>query len=306
MITMTTPTTMSKYATLGLINISIIISSRGDLIIHQNFYRHSTLLCDETSSKALENLRIWYDIGMHPFSILLGLGTLLGLLLTIWRVREKETSRYLDAAIWILVGALVGSRAVAVAVNFMYYENHPWEMIQVWRGGLSGIGALAGVMVTAIVLAYLWKMHAGDLTDILLPLTGALTVTAWLGCWVEGSAYGRISDVWWALPGRDEWGIVTNRVPVQLLGACLTLVLVWVLDRASKRISIPGLMGTCGLFGLSAIQCGLSFLRADPALVWNYLRLEAWGAIGLMLSSLLLLAAFILDWKSRKKKAIQP
>ncbi len=100
---------------------------------------------------------------MQPFSILLGLGALLGLLLTGWRAPQKEAYRYLDAGLWTLFGALIGSRAVAVAVNLNYYQDHPGEIYQVWLGGLSGIGAMAGGMFVIILLALWWKLPAGVL-----------------------------------------------------------------------------------------------------------------------------------------------
>ena len=81
---------------------------------------------------------------MQSFSIILGLGTLAGLLLVGWRAPRKETIHYLDAAGFTLFIALVGSRAFAVAVNWGYYASHPIEIVQVWLGGLSSIGAIAG------------------------------------------------------------------------------------------------------------------------------------------------------------------
>lgn len=241
---------------------------------------------------------------MQPFSVLLGLGVLLGLLLTIWRVPESEASRSFEAALWVLLAALVGGRAMSVWSNFNYYQHHPGEIIQVWQGGLSSMGALVGVVLMIISLAALWKIPAGKLADTLLPLAGALAITAWLGCWVDGCGYGAPSDRWWALPGRDEWGVMANRVPVQLLGATLILILVWFLDWAGKRVSIPGLMAAIGLFGISTVLFCLSFLRSDPSLMWNHLRLDTWGALGWMIFSLCYLVVLLLRWKSQKKKQI--
>ena len=238
---------------------------------------------------------------MQPFSILLGLGVLLGLLLTVWRAPEKEASRYLEAGLWVLLGALVGSRAMTVVVNFTYYQSHPGEIVQVWLGGLSGMGALAGGILVIIILALWWKLPVGKLADMLLPLAGTLTIAAWLGCWVDSCGYGLASDMWWALPGRDEWGVLTNRVPVQLMGAIITLVLIWLLDWAGKRLPIPGLNAAIGLFGMSAVIIALSFLRADPTPIWNGLRLEAWGAIGLIIFSLSSVVVLLSRWKIRKK-----
>ena len=55
---------------------------------------------------------------MQPFSLLLGLGALAGLLLAGWRAPQKERIRYLDAGVLTLLGALLGSRAISVVVNW--------------------------------------------------------------------------------------------------------------------------------------------------------------------------------------------
>jgi prolipoprotein diacylglyceryltransferase len=239
---------------------------------------------------------------MQSFSILLGVGALLGLLLLVWRAPKKEAERYLDAGLWILFAALAGGRLIGVAVNFKYYQNHPGEILQVWLGGISGVGALAGGVVAIIILSVWWKLPAGKLADALLPLTGAIAISAWLGCWADSCSYGMPSELWWAIPGRDEWGVLAKRVPVQLLGALLTLVIIWCLDWASKHIRIQGLIATIGLFGISAVIFSLSFLRADPVLIVNGLRLEAWAAIGLMIISLTAVVVLLLHWKFKNKK----
>jgi len=239
---------------------------------------------------------------MQPFSILLGLGALVGLLLIVWQAPKEEASRYLNAGLWTLLGALVGSRALVVMENHRYYQSQPGEIAQVWLGGLSGIGALAGGLITILILAAWWDLPAGKLADTLLPLAGAVAITAWLGCWVDRCGYGITSAGWWALPGRDEWGRLANRVPVQLLGAVFTLVVIWLLDWVGKRTHIPGLISAIGLFGISAVLFSLSFLRADPTPVWMNLRLEAWGAVVLMLISLILLGVVILRWKFWEKE----
>ena len=231
---------------------------------------------------------------MPLFSLFLSFGALTGLLLSGWRAPHKEATRYLDAALGILAGALAGSRAVAVAVNWGYYSVHPSQIIQVWLGGLSGVGALAGSVLALIILALIMRLPVGALADILIPLAGTLMTTAWLGCWLEGCSYGAVSGAWWALPARDEWGVLAARLPVQLLGAVITLLLVWLLDRASQRLPQKGMAASLGLLGLSGEIFGLSFLRVDPSLYLHGLRLEAWGALGLMIFSLIAIVVLLL------------
>jgi phosphatidylglycerol:prolipoprotein diacylglycerol transferase len=236
---------------------------------------------------------------MQPFSLLLGFGALTGLLLSGWRAPNKETIRYLDAGLVALFGALVGGRSFSVVVNFPYYQAHPAEIYQVWLGGLSGIGALVGGILALIIIAGWWKIPIGLLADTLLPLAGALTVTSWLGCWLDRCSYGFPYSTWWALPARDEWGILANRTPVQLLGATLTLLVIWLLERSSKSFPIQGLSAGLGFFGISTVLFALSYLRADPAPIWYGLRLDAWGAITLMIFSGFIVVVLLIRWRIR-------
>jgi phosphatidylglycerol:prolipoprotein diacylglycerol transferase len=236
---------------------------------------------------------------MQPFSVFLGLGALTGLLLVGWRAPQKEAIRFLDAGLVVLSGALIGSRAITVVVNWGYYQTHPGEIIQVWLGGLSSIGALAGGLIAILLFAAWWRISAGSLADFFLPLAGTMTVTAWLGCWVDSCGYGLPSGAWWALPGRDVWGVLAYRVPVQLLGAILTLALIWLLDRAGRQLPLSGMSAAIGLFLLSAEILTLSFLRADPTPIWQGLRIEAWGAIGLMALSAIIVVVLLIRLKYR-------
>jgi len=237
---------------------------------------------------------------MQPFSLLLGLGALAGLLLAGWRAPKKETVHYVDAAVFAMFISLVGSRVMSVAMNWGYYAAHLGEIFQVWLGGLSGIGALASGGLSVIIIARWWRLPLGVLADTLLPLVGALTITAWLGCWVGTCAYGLPSSAWWAVPVRDEWGMLARRVPVQLVGATSTLVLIWLMDWAGKRVVLPGLSAGVGLFSISAIIFSLSYWRVDPMPIWHGLRLEAWGAIGLMILSALIVVVLLVGWKLKK------
>lgn len=238
---------------------------------------------------------------MQPFSLLLGLGTLSGLLLAGWHAPQKELLRYIDAAVMILFIALLSGRAVFVAVHWAYYGGHLIEIIQVWLGGLSGVGALAGGSLAVIIIAIIMKLPVGLLADVLLPLTGTLAVSAWLGCWFDRCAYGLPSLAWWAIPQQDEWGALVGRVPVQLVGALFTLILIWVLDQLGRQLPVRGLRAVLGVLGVSLVIFGLSYLRADPAPIWNGLRLDAWGALLLVTTCLAVVVVLLLGWKFRDK-----
>ncbi|NJD60932.1 MAG: hypothetical protein C3F13_16595 [Anaerolineales bacterium] len=238
---------------------------------------------------------------MQPFSMIIGLGALAGLLLVTWRAPQKERLRYVDAGILTLLGSLIGSRLMTVAVNWSYYASNLGEIFKVWMGGLSGIGALTGGILAVLILSLWWKTPLGVLADALLPLAGTVTIAAWLGCWLDSCSYGYPSTAWWAIPARDEWGVSANRFPVQFIGAILTLIMIWSIDKAGLHLQAQGLSAALGLFGLSAVILGLSYFRIDPTPVWHGLRLEAWGALALMIFSSVTVVVLLLRWMLSKK-----
>jgi phosphatidylglycerol:prolipoprotein diacylglycerol transferase len=240
---------------------------------------------------------------MSLYSIMLALGALVGLLLVSWRAPQKERIRYLDAGVLTLLGALVGGRVFSIVVNLNYFATHPGEIFQIWMGGFSGIGALVGGVLMIFLLALLWRFPLGALADTLIPLAGTLVIAAWMGCWLDACSYGAPSSAWWALPTGDEWGVTSDRVPVQLIGALATLLVIWLLDWGGQRLPVNGSGAAMGLFGMSSVLFGLSYLRADPTLIWNGLRLDAWGALGLMAFSALSVVVLLLYGYLKRNKS---
>jgi len=239
---------------------------------------------------------------MSVFSLFLSLGAVAGLLIVAVRAPKKLTTRYIDAGIGILLCAMVGSRLVYAFAHWSYYGTHVGEIFQVWLGGLTGSGAVVGALIGIIFLRLVQSFYIGPLADGLLPLLGAMSMAAWLGCWTDGSAYGAASTAWYALPVRDEWGRLALRVPVQLLGALPTLGLFAGLEQTRQWLRRPGLEASLGLLGVALIALGLSLLRADPAQTWLGLRQDTWE--GLVMAGIALPAAAVLLLPRRHRAAI--
>ena len=224
---------------------------------------------------------------MTIFSLLLALSAVLGLAWVTHDSPPRLRNSSLNAAIWVLFAALVVGRAAYVAPNWEYFQNHLIEIPQVWLGGLAWPGALAGAILGTFVVAWISEIRFVVLVDRLLPLLASLSVAVWLGCWITGCAYGPESG--WGLPAKDEWGFWKNRVPLQLIGAILTVASFWGIDRFRQRKKnlAPGLTASLGFGLLCVILLGASVLRADPYPVYSGLRLETWAALALLLISIL-------------------
>lgn len=196
----------------------------------------------------------------------------------VWRAGERQVQPLLDDAIWALLGSLVMGRAVFVALTWGYFQSHPIEIPAFWAGGLSGPGALAGGIIALLIRIRFWPRKS-SVFDELAPLAGCLAIFAWLGCWLTGEAYGREISGWPALLSGDEWGRLAPRLPVQPAGALLTLLLIYLVDRFRARLKLAGQQAALGMAGLGLIITLLSFLRADPALVFGRLRADSWAGL---------------------------
>lgn len=220
---------------------------------------------------------------LNPFSLLLGLGAVFGLAWVAWQSPEQLTLRRFDQGILLLVGALLGGRFVHVATTWSYYADHLLDIPRIWMGGISGVGGLAGGLLALGILAIFTRQPPGELADTYLPLAAVIIVISWLVCWLDGCAYGAETTAWYGLPARDEWGNLSPRVPVQLLGAVLTLALFWMVDFSCRRLNISGQPAGLALLGLGLIIIGISFLRVDPTQTWLGWRPETWAGLGFSL-----------------------
>ncbi len=222
------------------------------------------------------------NIPIYAFSLMLGAGASLGLLWSIRQAQPENVYPVANAGAGVIFGSLLGARLAYLAVNWPYYQHHLDEIIQFPLGGLAWPGAVAGGVLMLLLAAALIRQPFAELADALYPLATVLVIFTWLACWLDGCAYGSAADAWWAVPARDEWGNLDNRVPVQLLGALLTLAQAWALDTANAKwawLRSPGRTASFGMLGLSLQWWWLTGLRADSAPLWRGLHPGIWAAI---------------------------
>lgn len=219
------------------------------------------------------------DINIYMFSLLLATGAAAGLTSLAWLANDATRNTQLNAALWALTGALLGGRVVYVVLQWPYFQSHLVEAIQIQLGGLSWVGALLGGLAAIWFTARHSQQRFGKLLDRLTPLFFAISLSAWLGCWAAGCAYGQLSGAWWSVFARDEWDVLAGRIPVQLFAALLTSGLFWSIYSQRARFQTPGQTASLFLLGSAIIYFSLTYLRGDPNPVWAGLRWDAWAAL---------------------------
>ena len=227
---------------------------------------------------------------MSIFSLFVGVGSSLSLLRIVLSVDRWQASRWVNVGLMILAGTLAGSRLGYTVVHFSHYQNHLWEIPLFWMGGLSWPGAVLGAFITAYIIDKNWKIPFNNLLDTTSVMVAPLAITTWIGCYFAGVAYGPLAPAgtWWGIPGVDEYGVFSARLPLQPLAAILLTLYYFFLDQKYPRLRKPGQKAAWTYLGLSLNLLVFTLLRADPAPLWMGLRLDFWFACLFLLSSLFL------------------
>jgi phosphatidylglycerol:prolipoprotein diacylglycerol transferase len=185
------------------------------------------------------------------------------------RRRGFNPTRVLDAALAAALGGLIGSQAVYVAAHWAYYETHVRRALRPWDGGLAWHGGLVGGLVAVMAYCAMRRISLRRMLDVLTPGVAVLASCAWLGCLLNGCAYGIETypgqGLLWALSLElpDLYGIWAPRVAVQLLGAGWSAVALAAVILAGRRPRFEGLVFPLWLALYTVGSFGLGFLRAD-------------------------------------------
>lgn len=152
-----------------------------------------------------------------------GLVYMVGFLLVFYLLRRAARNKTLalgeDAlerfVLLLIAGVVVGARLFEVLIyNPGHYLSNPLEILQVWKGGLSFHGGLAGVLF----VTWLFSRKQGrptffTLTDMLVLPALAMLAFGRLANFINGELYGGVTDAAW---GVSFHGAEGYRHPTQI------------------------------------------------------------------------------------------
>jgi len=182
-------------------------------------------------------------LSIRWYGLFFAIGLVLNYLILRWIFnREKLPATHLDSlALYLFVGLVVGARlGHIIFYNLGYFSAHPFEILQIWNGGLSSHGATIGLVVALLLWAKIYKVKFYKYADFLaipMPLT-AMFVR--IGNFFNSEIVG--------LPTNSNFGVVFKklgedfpRYPSQLFEAAALLivfvVLMWLYLKGKKKDS---------------------------------------------------------------------
>ena len=105
-----------------------------------------------------------------------------------------------DFVVWITLGIILGGRiGYVLFYNLPHFAEHPIEILQIWKGGMSFHGGVLGCIVAVVLFATrrgIPMLSLGDVTSAVAPIGLFLGRIA---NFINGELWGRPTDVPWAM-----------------------------------------------------------------------------------------------------------
>lgn len=261
--------------------------------------------------------RILIQLGpvpLYAFGVSLALAFLLGIRVAQVRARRRGVSPdlILDLSLYLLLGAIVGSRLFHAFANWSDYRSAPAAVFKIWEGGLSFQGGVIGAILCALWFLRSRKLSFWPLSDIVIPSVALGQALGRIGCFLNGCCFGAPTELPWGVTfppdsfAAADYGPAHCLHPVQLYSSAADLAVFALLLAFSRRSRLAG--ATFCLYGVLAgsVRFGLEFLRGDEPRILGPLTLYHLVSAGIALVSIGLWAYLARKFGRRVKGIEQP
>lgn len=252
-------------------------------------------------------------VTIHWYGVMIALAFLAGLWTATLRARRENISgdRIADVVLWLMVGSIVGARAVYVTTYWREeFAGQPLsEIFAVWHGGLVYYGGLIGGIIGGAAYVTWKKMPLWKTADVLAPSIALGSFFGRIGCLLNGCCYGRPTDLPWAItftnPSAHELSGTPLDVPLhptQIYDGLLNLVLYGFLAWLFRRKKFDGEIFATYLICYAIARSLVERFRGDYSNLHYHLGLTSaqWISAPMFIAGLALAA--ILSRRAEVKK----
>lgn len=215
-------------------------------------------------------IKILFRVGgveIYSWGFALFLSFAVGFFITLAECKRKRLDLFhmLIGAILVVVGAMVGARALYVIEHLGRYLVNPLEAFSVWQGGLSAIGGMLGAFLFAFLYGVVYKLPTWDYADAFVPsLCLGISITR-IGCFLNWDDYGIASTLPWAVNAGDF-----ARHPTQIYLALNGLILFFVFLRIRNNEALTGKLFPLFLVLYGSSRFFIEFLRDSERYVFQF------------------------------------
>lgn len=129
----------------------------------------------------------------------------IGFLACVWLIKHlsrgftTNPQHITNAALYALLGGVIGARLFFVVHYFGEFQSNPLEVFAIWQGGLELAGGVTAAII--VILLYMWyhKLPIRRYLDVLAIGLMLALVFGRIGCFLNGCCYGKPADLPWAV-----------------------------------------------------------------------------------------------------------
>ncbi|MFW2331408.1 MAG: prolipoprotein diacylglyceryl transferase [Nitrospinota bacterium] len=155
---------------------------------------------------------------IHSYGVALGCAFVVMLSVNIYLGRRLNIDPELikDTALWIVVGALIGSRLFYVFLDLDHFMANPIDIFKVWAGGLVFYGGFVGGFLALSIMLYIHrsKVDFWDYLDTIAPAMSLGHMVGRLGCFMAGCCYGKPTDTIFGVTFLDPKSFAPLNIPI--------------------------------------------------------------------------------------------
>ncbi len=153
---------------------------------------------------------IIYDFGfisLRWYGLLMSIAMLGAISLSIYigkRYLIIDKEKIFDLAFWLIIAGLIGARLYDVLLQLPYYLNNPWQILQIWQGGLAIHGGIIGGLIVIYLFSKNHQLNFFRLTSLVVPgLALGQTIGRW-GNYFNQELFGLPTNLPWGIPITPE------------------------------------------------------------------------------------------------------
>jgi phosphatidylglycerol:prolipoprotein diacylglycerol transferase len=207
-----------------------------------------------------------------------GLMYVFGLLAAYLLLQKQKASKRLglvgsvaqDLIFYMAVGLIAGARLGYIIFyqyhDYVYYLQHPLEIIATWHGGMSFHGGLLGAVLAAWWFCRRRKLPFAAVADSVIVTAPIGLGLGRIGNFINGELFGRPTDVPWAMifPNGGPFARHPSQLYEALFEGFVLFILLWTLRQRQFR---DGMMVAFFFFFYGLFRFFIEFFREpDPHL----------------------------------------
>jgi phosphatidylglycerol:prolipoprotein diacylglycerol transferase len=213
---------------------------------------------------------------IHAYGFMLALSFLLGIWIASVRAKRAglKPDVIADLGFWVIVSAIIGSRAYYVLLHFEEFSGDLTAIINPFRGGFVGIGGLVmyggfiGAILAAVFFFHTKKTPFLPYADVCAPSVALGVALTRIGCFLNGCCYGSAAAHGGVtFPASCAAGMYQHQVhaaglyPAQLYESAGGLLIVFILLLVEKKKPYTGFLFYCVGLLYSVLRFAVDFFR---------------------------------------------